>query len=88
MSNVLEYKGYCGSVEYSAADDVLFGKVLGISGLISYEGNSIQSLKEDFEAAIDDYLRTCAENHEEPQKPYKGSFNLTAEEAIRRYVTE
>ena len=76
MSNVLEYKGYCGSVEYSAADDVLFGKVLGISGLISYEGNSIQSLKEDFETAIDDYLKTCFENNEEPQKPYKGSFNV------------
>ena len=48
MSDMLDYKGYSGTVEYSTADNVLFGKVLGIKGLISYEGDSVQTLKEDF----------------------------------------
>lgn len=76
MSNVLEYKGYYGTVEFSAADKVLFGKVIGVNSLISFEGESVQNLKEDFERAIDDYLEMCAEKNIEPEKAYKGSFNV------------
>ena len=53
----LEYEGYKGSIEYSQADNSLFGKVLGISkDLILYEGNTIDELRVDFECAIDSYL--------------------------------
>ena len=38
MKNAMEYKGYFGTVEYSEPDNILFGKVIGIDSLISYEG--------------------------------------------------
>lgn len=76
MNNVMEYKGYMGTVEYSDKDRVLFGKVLGIKGLISYEGESVDNLRIDFEEAIDDYLQMCAEKNIEPEKIYKGNFNV------------
>ncbi len=76
MNNILEYKGYNGTVEYSADDNVLFGKVIGIKSLISYEGQSIEELKADFEGAVDEYLDFCAENGIEPEKTYKGSLNV------------
>ena len=37
MNNTMEYKGYIGSVEFSEADQILYGKVQGIRSLISYE---------------------------------------------------
>ena len=74
MSNLLEYKDYLGTVEYSSSDKVLYGKVIGINGLVSYEGDSIESLQADFEEAVDDYLEMCAEQGVEPQKTYKGTF--------------
>lgn len=76
ISNTLEYKGYYGTVEYSSKDNVLFGKVIGVKSLISYEGESIKSLKEDFECAINDYLEECDKRNIEPEKTYKGSFNI------------
>ena len=76
MKNLLEYKGYYGNVEFSNEDETLFGKVLGINSLISYEGDSIKTLKNDFEAAVDGYLDYCAEKGIEPEKMYKGSFNI------------
>lgn len=76
MSDLLEYKGYYGTVEFSANDKVLFGKVVGVNSLISYEGKSVESLKVDFEEAVDDYLYLCAEKGLEPEKAYKGSFNV------------
>jgi len=76
VNNLLEYKGYYGTVEFSAADKILFGKVLGVNSLISYEGNSVQDLKEDFESAVSDYLEMCADKAIEPEKAYRGSFNV------------
>jgi predicted HicB family RNase H-like nuclease len=76
MNNALEYKGFLGTVEYSAADDLLYGKVVGVKSLISYEGESIHALKKDFEGAVEDYLEMCAERGIEPEKTYKGSFNV------------
>jgi predicted HicB family RNase H-like nuclease len=76
MNNVMEYKGYYGTVEFSADDNVLFGKVLGINGLISFEGDNLQNLKKDFEDAIDDYLEMCDEKGVEPERSYKGDFNI------------
>lgn len=47
---------------------MLYGKVLGINSLISYEGESVTELQRDFEGAVDDYLEVCAENGTEPEK--------------------
>ena len=72
----LEYKGYTGSIEYSSEDGLMFGKVLGIRGLISYEGETGKDLEVDFKEAIDVYLSDCEANGITPEKPFKGSFNV------------
>lgn len=72
----LEYKGYTGSIEYSKEDDLLYGKVVGINGLISYEGKTGSELESDFKEAVDAYLSDCKEEGTLPEKPFKGSFNV------------
>jgi len=72
----LEYKGYTGSIEYSKEDGLLYGKVLGVKGLISYEGATGSELENDFKEAIDTYLTDCKEEGITPEKPFKGSFNV------------
>lgn len=73
----MKYKGYTGSVEYNPNDDCLFGQVQGLHGtLISYEGESVEEIKKDFEGAIDDYLLSCKERGITPAKPYSGKLNL------------
>ena len=73
----LEYKGYKGSVEYSKDDNCLFGKVQGLSKeLISYEGQTLEELRKDFEEGIESYLNFCKAEKIEPAKPYSGRLNL------------
>ncbi len=72
----LEYKGYTGSIEYSQEDNLLYGNVLGLKGLISYEGETGKSLEVDFKEAIDVYLTDCKAAGKTPEKPFKGSFNV------------
>ena len=86
MSDLLDYKGYSGTIEYSATDNILHGKVLGVRSLLSYEGNSLDSLRNDFEDMIDDYLEMCAEEGTEPEKPYKGKFNVRVSPELHRLL--
>ena len=75
-NNYMHYKGYTGSVEFSEEDSVFHGKVVGIKPLISFEGDSVSTLTEDFQNAVDEYLDFCNKNQVEPEKPFKGSFNV------------
>ena len=76
MKNTIEYKGYVGSVEFSEKDSVFFGQIMGIRGLISYEGTTAEELINDFHGAVDDYLELCRAQGVEPERAYKGSFNV------------
>lgn len=76
MKNTMEYKGYVGNVEFSEEDEVFFGKVLGIRSLVSYEGATAKELIRDFHDSVDDYLALCEAEGREPEKAYKGSFNI------------
>lgn len=76
MNNTMEYKDYIGSIEFSEEDCIFYGKVQGIRALISYEGTTAQELIEDFHGAVDDYLALCEAEGKEPEKAYKGSFNV------------
>ena len=76
MNNIMEYKGYVGSVEFSEKDGLFFGKVQGIRSLISYEGTNASELVSDFHGAVDDYLSLCEEEGTTPEVAYKGSLNV------------
>lgn len=76
MSETLQYKGYDGSVEYSAEDRVLHGQLLGIRDAVVYEGTDVDSLESNFRAAVDEYLAFCAVEDKTPDRPFKGSFNI------------
>ena len=76
MNNIIEYKGYVGSVEFSEKDGLFYGKVQGIRSLISYEGTNAAELIADFHGAIDDYLALCEEEGTAPEIAYKGSLNV------------
>ena len=86
MKNLIEYKGYVGSVEFSQEDELFYGKVQGIRSLISYEGTNAAELMEDFHAAVDDYLELCQEEGKEPEKAYKGSFNIRVSPELHKKI--
>lgn len=74
--NTLKYKGYIGSVAFSEEDNVFFGKIEGINGLVNFEGESVKELTDAFHEAVEDYLAYCKEEGVEPHKSYSGSLNI------------
>ena len=76
MKDCLEYKGYYGTVEYSAEDDILYGKIIGLQrSSITYEGSTLKELKQDFKDAVEDYISSF-DDPTEIEKPCKGVFNV------------
>lgn len=76
MGNVLTYKGYSTTVEVDVEDGFLYGSVIGMKDGIYFEGSTPQEAKAMFHEAVDDYLQHCEETGKEPEKPFKGSFNV------------
>ena len=84
MSSTLTYKGYTGSIDFSLEDNCLYGKIVGIDDLVSFEGKTVEEIKTDFETSVDDYIQMCAEIGKSPQKEYRGTFNVRVSPELHR----
>ena len=84
--NTMTYKGYIGSVNYSDKDQVFFGKIEGINGLVNFEGESVKELTTAFHEAVDDYLAYCEDEGIEPDKSYTGVLNVRLTPNIHRQI--
>jgi predicted HicB family RNase H-like nuclease len=72
----MSYNGYCGSIEMSVEDDCLFGEILFINDLVTYEAKTPARLREAFENAVDYYLAKCKAENLKADKPFSGTFNV------------
>ncbi len=84
MSDLLEYRGYLGSVEFHAEDEVFHGKLQFIRDLVTYEGTDAKGFKHAFEEVVDDYLELCRDEGRKPDEPLKGSFNVRPGRELHR----
>ena len=70
----MKYKGYTAHIEIDETAGILFGKVLDIKDVITFQGNTVPELEQEFHNSVDDYLEWCAELGEEPDKPFSGNL--------------
>ena len=76
MNSTLKYKGYCTRIEFDADAMLLHGKIEGINDLVTFESEDSSRIEAEFHAAVDDYLDFCKEVGKEPEKEYRGLFNV------------
>ena len=76
MNNLMLYRGYYGSVKFTAEDEVFHGKLEFIRDLVTYEAETASQIRSEFQQAVDDYLEFCTETGSAPDRPFKGSFNV------------
>ncbi|NTV96387.1 MAG: type II toxin-antitoxin system HicB family antitoxin [Thiobacillus sp.] len=84
MKPQFEYQGYFGSGEVSVEDNLLHGRLLFIKDIVNYAAESPKELEAAFRDAVDDYLDTCRELGEEPDTPFKGTFNVRFTQELHR----
>ncbi|MEO8161302.1 MAG: type II toxin-antitoxin system HicB family antitoxin [Arenimonas sp.] len=81
---MLSYKGYEGTTEIDMQRDCCFGRLLFVADLVTYEARTPAELRKEFEAAVDDYLETCATVGKLPVKPCSGVFQVRVTPQLHR----
>lgn len=80
----MEYKGYSARIEYDDELEVFHGQLLNINDVITFQGTSVEGLRRELAASVEDYLAWCEERGEEPDKPFSGKFLLRIDPEMHR----
>ena len=87
--NMLTYKGYQGRFDYDSEADIFHGEVLHLTDVITFQGRSIDELKQALADSVEDYLEFCAQKGKIPEKSYSGKFYVRiAPEVHQRIALE
>jgi len=81
---MMTYKGYIATVEYDDAAGIFHGEVVNLRDVITFQGISVEELRQAFADSVDDYLEFCAERGEEPEKPFSGKFVVRVSPELHR----
>ncbi|TAM25882.1 MAG: type II toxin-antitoxin system HicB family antitoxin [Candidimonas sp.] len=87
MTNSMTYKGYSARVEFDPHDNIFIGRVLGMADSISFHGDTVANLAQDFHQAVDHYLADCAKTNRNPQKPASGKLMLRIRPEVHAAVS-
>jgi predicted HicB family RNase H-like nuclease len=83
---MMEYKGYIGIVEFDDEAGIFHGEVINLRDVITFQGESVQELRQAFQDSVEDYLAFCAERNEEAEKPFSGTFTLRIPPELHRDI--
>lgn len=86
MKSIMEYKGYCTKIEFDADAKLLHGKIEGINDLVTFECEDASQIEAEFHNAVDDYLAFCEEVGKQPEKEYRGLFNVRIKPELHRRI--
>ena len=83
----MKYKGYTGLAEFDETSGVLFGRVIGLRDVITFQAESVAELTQAFHDSVDDYLDFCVVRGESPEKPFSGQFVLRLTPELHRKLS-
>ncbi len=82
----MEYKGYFAKVVFDEDADIFHGEILNLRDVITFEGETVEDLRQAFYDSVDDYFEFCAERGEDPGKPYSGKFVVRVEPELYKRI--
>ena len=83
---MMEYKGYIGHVEFDDEAEIFHGEVINTRDVITFQGKTVDEIKEAFRDSVEDYLAYCAKLGQEPEKPFTGKFMLRIPPDLHRKI--
>jgi predicted HicB family RNase H-like nuclease len=83
----MEYKGYFGKVVFDEDANIFHGEVINLRDVITFEGETVDELRQAFHDSVDDYLEFCAERGEDPERPYSGKFVVRVDPELHKRIT-
>ena len=82
----MEYKGYIGHVEFDDDAEIFHGEVINTRDVITFQGKTVDEIKQAFRDSVEDYLEYCAKLGQQPEKPFTGKFMLRIPPDLHRKI--
>lgn len=82
----MKYKDYEAVLEFDDEAEIFHGEVINIRDVITFQGSSVEEIKQAFRDSVDDYLEFCKERGEEPDKPFSGKFVLRIKPELHKTI--
>jgi predicted HicB family RNase H-like nuclease len=82
----MEYKGYSAKVEFDEGANIFHGEIINLRDVITFEGRTVDRLRQAFQDSVDDYLEFCSTRGEDPEKPYSGKFVVRVEPELHKRI--
>jgi predicted HicB family RNase H-like nuclease len=83
---MMQYKGYTARVNFDDDAGIFHGEVIDLRDVITFQGRSVERLREAFKESVDDYLDFCAARNEEPEKPFSGKLMVRIDPELHRKI--
>ena len=66
---MMAYKGYRAHIAFDEQANLFHGEVINIRDVVTFQGKSVDELRQAFADSVEDYLSFCAERGEAPDQP-------------------
>jgi predicted HicB family RNase H-like nuclease len=83
----MTYKGYEATIELDQEAGLFHGEVVNTRDVITFQGTTVEDLKQAMADSVEDYLELCASRNEEPEKPFSGNFVLRMSPELHRQLS-
>lgn len=81
---MMRYRDYAATVDYDDDVGTFHGEVVNLRDVITFQGQSVDELRQAFAESVDDYIAFCRTRGEEPEAPYTGELLLHVEPGLHR----
>ncbi len=88
MNNTLTYKGFSAKIEFSADDNVFFGRLSGIRDIVTFHGETVEELKESMRESVDFYVEVCEKEGKKQKKSYSGKLLFRLPDKLHAEIAE
>jgi predicted HicB family RNase H-like nuclease len=86
--STMNHDGYLATIELDENAGILHGRVVNARPVLTFEGASVDELKQAFADTIADYKDWCRERGVEPDRPYSGTLSLRLPPDLHRRIAE
>ena len=72
--------------EFDPSIYAFHGRVVGLLDVVTFQGRSVDDLRDAMEESVEDYLELCEEVGKDPERPYRGEFLVRTSPELHRAV--
>src|SRR3989339_253765 len=73
---MLTYNNYTAKITFDEDENIFHGEIINIKDVITFQGSSVEELKNAFVESVNDYHDFCKLRKEKPNTPESGFVSL------------